>query len=115
MLYWYLVLNIWYQSSRSWGFAATSETPWNFRYNFFSTMFQKKRSWRIFSRWIKVRWVQNSSPEALYFQRYSLYKIGFWNHPEMSHCGIFAIKTFSVTFQTLKSRGYLHKLVRYLW
>jgi hypothetical protein len=25
------------------GFAATSETPWNFRYNFFSTMFQKER------------------------------------------------------------------------
>jgi hypothetical protein len=24
----------------------------------------------------------------------SLYKIGFWNHPEMSHCGIFAIKIF---------------------
>jgi hypothetical protein len=43
MLYWYLVLNIWYQSSRSWGFTATSETPWNFCYNVFSTMFQKKR------------------------------------------------------------------------
>jgi hypothetical protein len=43
MLYWYLVLNIWYQSSRSWGFTATSETPWNFCYNFFSTTFQKKR------------------------------------------------------------------------
>jgi hypothetical protein len=42
MLYWYLVLNIWYQSSRSRGFAATSETPWNFHHNFFSTMFQKK-------------------------------------------------------------------------
>jgi hypothetical protein len=42
MLYRYLVLNIWYQSSRSWGFAATSETPWNFRYNFCSTMFQKE-------------------------------------------------------------------------
>jgi hypothetical protein len=42
MLSWYLVPNIWYQSSRSWGFAATSETPWNFRYNFFSTMFQKE-------------------------------------------------------------------------
>jgi hypothetical protein len=42
MLFLYLVLNIWYQSSRSWGFAATSETPWNFRYNFFSTMFQKE-------------------------------------------------------------------------
>jgi hypothetical protein len=25
-----------------WGFPATSETPWNFRYNFFSTMFQKE-------------------------------------------------------------------------
>jgi hypothetical protein len=36
----------------------------------------------------------NSAPEALYFQRYSLYKIGFWNHPEMSHCRIFTIKTF---------------------
>jgi hypothetical protein len=43
MLYWYLVLNIWYQSSRSWGFAATSETPWHFCYNMFSTMFQNKR------------------------------------------------------------------------
>jgi hypothetical protein len=43
---------------------------------------------------IKVHWVQNSAPEALYFQRYSLYKIGFWNHPEMSHCGIFTIKIF---------------------
>jgi hypothetical protein len=43
MLYCCLVLNIWYQSSRSWGFAATSETPWNFRYNFFSTTFQEER------------------------------------------------------------------------
>jgi hypothetical protein len=43
MLYCYLVLNIWFQSSRSWGFAATSETPWNFRYNFFSTTFQKEQ------------------------------------------------------------------------
>jgi hypothetical protein len=43
MLYCCLVLNIWYQSSRSWGFAATSETPWHFRYNVFSTMFQKER------------------------------------------------------------------------
>jgi hypothetical protein len=42
MLYCCLVLNIWYQSSRSWGFAATSDTPWNFRYKFFSTMFQKE-------------------------------------------------------------------------
>jgi hypothetical protein len=42
MLYCCLVLNIWYQSSRSWGFAATSDTPWNFRYNFFSTTFQKE-------------------------------------------------------------------------
>jgi hypothetical protein len=41
MLYWYLVLNIWYQSSRSWGFAATSETPWNFRYNFFLQCFRR--------------------------------------------------------------------------
>jgi hypothetical protein len=32
MLYCYLVLNIWFQSSRSWDFAATSETPWNFSY-----------------------------------------------------------------------------------
>ena len=43
MLYFCLVLNIWFQSSRSWGFAATSETPWNFHYNFFSTMFKKER------------------------------------------------------------------------
>ena len=43
MLYWYFVLNIWYQSSRSWGFAATSETPWHFRYNLFSTKFQEER------------------------------------------------------------------------
>ena len=43
MLYWYLVLNIWYQSSRSWGFAATSETPWDFFYNLFSTTFQKNQ------------------------------------------------------------------------
>jgi hypothetical protein len=42
MLYCCLVPNIWYQSSRSWGFAATSDTPWNFRYKFFSTMFQKE-------------------------------------------------------------------------
>jgi hypothetical protein len=69
----------------------------------------------IFSRRIKVRWVQNSAPEALYFRRYSLYKIGFWNHPEMSHWGIFTIKQFSVMFQTLNSGGHLHKLVRYLW
>jgi hypothetical protein len=27
MTFLYLVLNIWYQSSRSWGFAAASETP----------------------------------------------------------------------------------------
>jgi hypothetical protein len=51
-------------------------------------------AWRIFSIQIKVRWVQNSSPEALYFRRYNLYKIGFWNHPELSHCGIFAINIF---------------------
>ena len=43
ILYWYLVLNIWYQSSRSWGFAATSEIPWNFFYNFVSTKFQKEQ------------------------------------------------------------------------
>jgi hypothetical protein len=30
-------------SHRSWGFAATSKTPWNFHYNFFYTMFQKER------------------------------------------------------------------------
>ena len=35
--------NIWYQSSRSWDFAATSETLWHFRYNYFSTTFQKER------------------------------------------------------------------------
>jgi hypothetical protein len=28
------------------------------------------------------------------FRRYNLCKIGFWNHPELSHCGIFAIKFF---------------------
>jgi hypothetical protein len=55
------------------------------------------------------------SSEALYFWRYSLYKIGFWNHPEMSHCGIFAIKHFFVMFQTLNLDRYLQKLVRYLW
>jgi hypothetical protein len=43
MLYWYLVLNIWYQSSRSWGFATASKTPWHFQYNCFSTTFQKKQ------------------------------------------------------------------------
>jgi hypothetical protein len=32
------------------------------------------------------------APEALCFRRYNLYNIGFWNHPEMSHCWIFAIK-----------------------
>jgi hypothetical protein len=42
MVYCCLVLNIWYQSSRSWGFTATYETPWNFHYNFFYTMFQKE-------------------------------------------------------------------------
>ena len=42
MLYCCLVLNIWYQSSRSWGFAATSETPWNFCYEFFSAMVKKE-------------------------------------------------------------------------
>jgi hypothetical protein len=42
MLYSYLVLNIWYQSSSSWGFAATFETPWHFHYNFVSTTFQNK-------------------------------------------------------------------------
>jgi hypothetical protein len=34
--------NIWYQRSRSWGFAATSETPWNFCYNVFYTTFHKE-------------------------------------------------------------------------
>ena len=48
-------------------------------------------NWRIFSRRIKVCWVKNSSPEALYFQRYNLCKIGFWNNPELSKCKIFAI------------------------
>jgi hypothetical protein len=42
MLYKYLVLNIWYQTSRCWGFATKSETPWNFCYNSFYTMFQKE-------------------------------------------------------------------------
>jgi hypothetical protein len=50
--------------------------------------------WRIISRRRKARWVQNSAPEALYLRRYRMYKIGFWNHPEMSHCGIFAIIFF---------------------
>jgi hypothetical protein len=43
MLYSYLFLNIWYQSSRSWGFATTSKTPWNFFYNLLSTMIQKEQ------------------------------------------------------------------------
>jgi hypothetical protein len=47
------------------GFVATSETPWKFRYNVFSTMFQKEQLGRIFIRQIKVRWVKNASPEAL--------------------------------------------------
>ena len=42
MLSWYLVANIWYHSSRSWGIAATSETHWDFHYNFFFTTFQKE-------------------------------------------------------------------------
>jgi hypothetical protein len=46
MLYWYLVLNIWYQSSRSWGFAATSETPWNFRYKLFFYNVSEGTTWR---------------------------------------------------------------------
>jgi hypothetical protein len=45
-------------------------------------------------RQIKVRWVQNLAPEVLYFRRYNLYKIAFWDHPEMSLCKIFSIKTF---------------------
>ena len=61
MLYLYLVPNIWYQSSRSWGFAATSETPSNFIYNVFSYNVSEKMDWRIFSRWIKVRWVNISA------------------------------------------------------
>jgi hypothetical protein len=64
-----------------------------FAITFFLQCF-RRNAWRIFIRQIKVRWVQNSAPEALYFQRYNLYKIGFWNHPELSHCGIFAIKNF---------------------
>jgi hypothetical protein len=42
MLFLYLVFNIWYQRSRSWGFAATSETPWNLFYKKISKMFQKE-------------------------------------------------------------------------
>jgi hypothetical protein len=42
-------------------------------------------AWIIFSIQVQGIWVQNSSLEALYFQRYSLYKIGFWNHPELIH------------------------------
>ena len=34
--------NIWYKSSRSWGFASTSDTPWNCCYNLFSMMFHKE-------------------------------------------------------------------------
>jgi hypothetical protein len=90
MLYLYLVLNIWYQSSRSWGFAATSETPWHFHYNFFFYDVSEGTLWRIFIRRIKVRWVKISAHEALYFRRYSLCKIGFRNHPKLSHRGIFA-------------------------
>jgi hypothetical protein len=46
MLFFYILSildhNIWYQSSRSWGFVDAYETPWNFSYNFFSTLFQKE-------------------------------------------------------------------------
>jgi hypothetical protein len=42
MLFLYLFPNIWYQSSRSWGFTAASETPWNFRYKFSFGKFQKE-------------------------------------------------------------------------
>jgi hypothetical protein len=48
--------------------------------------------WRIFSRWVKVHWVKILAPEVLYFRTYSLFKIGFWNHPELIHHGIFVIK-----------------------
>ena len=93
MLYFCLVLNICYQSSRSWGFAATSDTPWIFRYNYFSPMFQKEPLGGYLedrSGYVGFQ-IQLLRP---YTFRYILYKIGFWNHPEMSHCGIFAIKTF---------------------
>jgi hypothetical protein len=78
-------------------------------------MFQKERLGGYLvdgSRYIGFK-IQLLRPYT--FRRYSLYKIGFWNHPELSHCGIFAIKKKSVTFQTLNSEGYLQKLVRYLW
>jgi hypothetical protein len=46
LLFFYLLSildhNIWYQSSRSWGFTATYEKPSNFLYNFFYTEFHKE-------------------------------------------------------------------------
>jgi hypothetical protein len=56
----------------------------------------------------------NFISRGLILSRYNLCKIGFWNHPELSHRGIFAINFFSVMFQTLKSIGYSHKLLKYL-
>jgi hypothetical protein len=37
-----IMMRWWYVRRVVSGFAATSETPWNFRYNIFSTMFQKE-------------------------------------------------------------------------
>jgi hypothetical protein len=70
-------------------------------------MFQKERLGGYLVDGSRYVGFKISAPEALYFQRYNLYKIGFWNHPELSHCGIFAIKFFYVMFQTLKFGGYL--------
>jgi hypothetical protein len=54
----------------------------------------------IFIRQIKVCGFKISSPEALYARRYSLCKIGFWNHPEFSHLKILAINVFMYNFRT---------------
>ena len=94
MIFLYFVLNIWYQSSRSWGFVVASETPQNFRYNFFSTTFSEETPWRIFIRWIKLRGVQSSSSIDLYIQRYIQCNIGFQSHPDFIHRKIFSKKNF---------------------
>jgi hypothetical protein len=57
-------------------------------------MFQKERLGGYLVDGSRYVGFKIQAPEALYFHRYSLYKIGFWNHPEMSHCGIFSIKNF---------------------
>jgi hypothetical protein len=69
MLYLYLVLKICYQSSRSWGFAYTSETPWNFHYNIFSKTFQKEP----FGGYL----VDGSSYVGLKFQLLRPYTLGY--------------------------------------